>query len=1543
MAIAVTAHAASTDISTDPLNTYSAATSTDVKPNVFFVLDDSGSMDWDFMPDWACASYSTTDTTNCGSAGQNPSSARSEYLFRNSSYNGVYYNPATSYKPPVAIDSTGALNTTTYLSMTGVSATTGGDSTATASNPNWKAVKDDAFGVQATTKSNLQDATKPPYFFVTVAGEYCTSPALRTCVTSNVPTTVSGVAYNYPAPLRWCDSSALTNCRAAFGSGFTYARAPAPSIATITVSGSSSGSVSNITVNGVRILANTTSASSSSSTVAANIAAQINACNTVVGSTCGALGFRATSSGSVVTIVAPTPMSYTPAVTGSGMTFTATAFASNSVPGKMLGTVIAPNINSYPYPGSTTKAASRTDCAGSTCTYAEEMTNYANWWAYYRTRMQMMKSSASNAFASLDSATDMTNGVSRFRLGYMSINNNTRADYLNLGEFSGTQKYNWFQKLISANPSNSTPLRVALATAGQLYAGKLNGQTLNGSTVTDPLQYSCQQNYTILSTDGFWNESSTPTQMDKSTAVGNQDSGWSRPYFDGGTAQLQMRTSTLQIRTGTLQQGTSSWRGTSWTNVSTCTPSGSVQCRYNWGTWTNASSCNESYSSGSSKWTISNGTDCQYTTWTVWSNASACTDVAQSAGPNYTVGTARQCAVNATSGTSNTLSDVAAYYYGNDLRNSDTTKGTGTCVGPIIPPSTTPTDLCADNVPANGRDTATAQHMTTFTLGLGSQGQMIYAPEDGKDYWNDKSGDFFDVLKGNAANPSQGICSWQSSGNCNWPTPVSNANTTIDDLWHAAVNGHGTYFSAKDPDSLSSSLLATLRSISNTPRPGTAAAAASSNPNVSAGDNFVFSTSYKSVDWYGELIRQQISDSGVLSAQNWSAMRLVDCATTTWQPSTNYIVGQVFRQGASCYVVTAAYTSGTAFDGAGTGLDGGNTAILNVDENATNKTALTAPTSRTIYTKGTVNGSPSLIPFTWSSLVSAGLDSNFTAPHITYVSDSVGLSQFCASGGNCLSAAAQSNNTIATGGAAGEALVNYLRGDRTYEGSYFRQRAHVLGDIVSSEARYVKAPLLSYNDAGYADFKTAMGSRAGAVYVGSNDGMVHAFDGTTGVELWAYVPSMMLPKLYALADKNYATKHQFFVDNSPETGDICPNAPASTCTGAQWKTILVGGFNRGGNGYYALDITNPASPKLLWEFTDANMGYSYSNPQITKLADGTWVVMVASGYNNADGVGRLYVLNANTGALIRTISTGAGSAASPSGLSRISAHVPQAAFDNTTVAVYGGDLLGDLWRFDVNNNIGAAGYDAQLLVKFTDASNNPQPVTTKPVLTTVGSYTLVYVGTGRYLGTTDVTDTSMESFYAVLDRSDQTTYGNPRNTSSKFVQQTMTSTTCPANTAVTWCNPGQIVRTSSNNAVDYGVNNGWYIDFLTAGERSISDATLGLGTLLFTTITPQSATANACTATAIDGSGSFLYALNYLNGGPVDGSNGVVAVNMGSYFVTKPVMLELGNNNVVALTRVSNGQPGNGTDGGSTSMTQPPIAASAGEMRRVSWRVLNGQ
>ena len=347
----------------------------------------------------------------------------------------------------------------------------------------------------------------------------------------------------------------------------------------------------------------------------------------------------------------------------------------------------------------------------------------------------------------------------------------------------------------------------------------------------------------------------------------------------------------------------------------------------------------------------------------------------------------------------------------------------------------------------------------------------------------------------------------------------------------------------------------------------------------------------------------------------------------------------------------------------------------------------------------------------------------------------------------------------------------------------------------------------------------------------------------------------------------------------------------------------------------------------MWEFSDTNLGLTFGNPEITKLKDGTWVVLVASGYNNVspgDGVGRLYVLNAQTGAIIRTISTGVGSTTTPSGLAKIRAWVDNATSDNTTLRVYGGDLLGNVWRFDVNGDVGAAGFDAQLLVTLVDGSGNAQPITAKPELGDVAGKALIFVGTGRYVGASDLGDTSRQSMYAIKDKLDAVTLGSPRVAASRFIQQVETNGLCPASAPATVCSTGQNIRTTTSNTVNYATDNGWFIDLPDTGERASTDPSLQLGVLVFNTNVPN---ASACTV----GGYSNTYFLDYRTGGAVTTAAGVVSVRLGNALATRPVVLRLPNNKIVALTRMSDG----------TTISRPvPSGGPPGSARRISWREL---
>lgn len=763
-------------------------------------------------------------------------------------------------------------------------------------------------------------------------------------------------------------------------------------------------------------------------------------------------------------------------------------------------------------------------------------------------------------------------------------------------------------------------------------------------------------------------------------------------------------------------------------------------------------------------------------------------------------------------GSQNTLADVAQYYYVNDLRteldNDVRAVGTG------------PED-----------DRATHQHMTTFALALGVSGTLQYR----SDYSSAASGDFADLRTG-AKDwplwPDPNKTSWDSGSQTytakeNWSDPRS-----IDDFWHAAVNGRGQFFSASTPTSVVTGLSGALSGIQA--RLAAGAAAGTSTLTPVEGDNFNFAGRYTTSKWTGELEAKTIG------------------------------------------VTTGAFGSTTAWSAAGklnalTGQACDNRKIYLIRDGASNN----------------------LTPFTWNTYAcdaaygqsgSAQTDLNATEQAQFGVLKAGLLSQYglMTDGTN-----GTVNQKTPTEGAN---LVNFLRGQRQFEGfepgvagKYYRRREGVLGDIVSAQPVYVKKPFAQYADAGYDDFKTDNASRTPMVYVGANDGMLHAFkatvfqsDGVTvdpegGKELWAVIPSTVLPDLYKLADNNYANAHRFYVDGTPTVADIDANAPlASETSPSNWKTILVGGLNKGGKGYYALDVTNPATPKALWEFKwgstcggtheDCHLGYTYGSPIVTKLANGQWVVLVTSGYNNVnstptagDGKGYLYVLNANTGALMLKLATTEGGEASPSGLAQISAFVEDAAINNMTERVYGTDLSGNVWRFQFSftGNI-LSGGTAALVGTAKDANGDAQPISTKPLLTEYKGETMVLFGTGKLLGVADLdsavaSNSQTQSVYAVKDPEPFSTSTKYPDLRSKLAPLGITKSGTTRTAACT------------GTATECDRDAGWVLNLPDKGERVNVDMRLAYGTLVFASNVPN---ADACSI----GGYSWLNLVNYRTG-----------------------------------------------------------------------------
>ncbi|MBO9514403.1 MAG: pilus assembly protein PilY [Variovorax sp.] len=1054
---------------------------------------------------------------------------------------------------------------------------------------------------------------------------------------------------------------------------------------------------------------------------------------------------------------------------------------------------------------------------------ADKQVNYANWYAYFHTRMLMMRTAAGQAFYNLDE---------KYRVGFTTIDSTDVADssnFLDINDFGATQKQTFLTRLYGRAPNSATPLRASLSKVGRYYANKITGQN-------DPVQYSCQRNYAILSTDGYWNTDNEkngyqPYQLDGSTMVGQQDGSVARPQYDGAQT-----TSTV----------TKTWTRYNWV----------VSSKVGDGKKNNCST--STYSTQITPQTLTetivttNGTVTSDTTdknWTNGTTASSCKTAAQLTSMGASAGTSGNSTSNtqyisttdgiltvsdprvvSSGGSTNSLADVAQYYYMTDLRNQGTQNN---CSGRAVDGAQN--DVCANDVPTTDRDTANWQHMTTSTIGLGVSGTLTYDPA----YLTQKAGDYVGLVQGTK----------------NWPVPTETTTggdaRNIDDLWHAAVNGRGRYFSAQNASDLVNAISLSLSAATAVTGAASAAATNSLKP-VSGDNNQAFIATYRTVDWTGD-VRAFPLDASTgnvdVSSPAWSAQAKLDTK---------------------------------------------------------------AASARTIYYRRP-NGA--LQSFTYANLNTDGYGGNFS-----------GFCTKTAAPTQCGSGMSDPNKTLANDGAN---LVNFLRGDGTYEATnstspLYRSRAHKLGDIIGGAPAFVGAPPFSYTDTGYSTYKSNNSTRQKVLYAAANDGMLHAFavESTgsgnnaidAGSELWAFVPTEVMPDLYRLADTDYGNKHRYFVDGAPVVGDIQVNN--------NWKTILVGGLGAGGKSYYALDVSNPTSPVALWEFSNANLGYTLGNPIITKRKDGTWVVVIASGYNNnaggGDGLGHLFVLNAATGQLLLDLPTTAGSVATPSGLAKINAWVDDPT-NNTAIRFYGGDLQGNLWRFDTDDLVGTSGREAMLLAQFMLNSDptTPQPITTAPQPVTVKSnntnYAVVIVGTGSYLGSNDVGTTTQQSLYAVKDALTSTGIGDARANAGMVDR------------AITFASTDATSGSIASGTLDWATKVGWKVDLPKSGERLVTDMVVQYNTLAAVTAIPGS---SVCTPS---GGSSWLYLLDVETG---TASDSVTAASsyLGAFLGVGITWLQTTNGDG-KLEIV-------GSDGSITTKGAGGSSGGSGTLRRTSWREL---
>ncbi len=697
----------------------------------------------------------------------------------------------------------------------------------------------------------------------------------------------------------------------------------------------------------------------------------------------------------------------------------------------------------------------------------------------------------------------------------------------------------------------------------------------------------------------------------------------------------------------------------------------------------------------------------------------------------------------------NTLADVAMYYWKRDLVTS-------------LP----------NNVPTSVADPAFWQHMTTFGISIGQQG---------------------------VRNPKTDLASI-TNGSLRWPDPIPTENSSrIDDLWHAAVNGRGSFIAAKNPNEFAQGLVDALATVAA--RLGSASNVTANSTSFQS-DTRVYQASYVSGTWVGELAAYDATEAGIASTPAWTAASQIPTSgrtILTWNGSTGVTFPTAAQLGA------LARTSGLA-------------PVANTDN------------------------------------------------------------------------------------------ASYLKGATNLEkrnGGTLRDRSTVLGDIAYSSPMFVK------------DSET--------IFVGANDGMLHAFNALTGAERFAYVPGgISIPDLSTLSDPQYT--HKYFVD-----GPVVVSTKKQTPN----KNYLVGSLGRGGKGVFGLDVTNPGSfsgSNVLWERTsDANMGQVLGEPLVVTLNDGTQGVLVSNGVNSTSKTAALFILNIATGAIIKEINTNVGGVGNENGL-----FAPigwDYDLNGTIDAAYAGDLKGNVWKFDLSST-SSSSWGLALSGQPVFQTKSGQPITTGLSLARdpTSGKRWVFVGTGSFLTTTDTTDNTVQSMYGIIDDDTGTV------PLSDLAQRTI---------AVTATVNGRAVRGFQVHSTLDSAKKGWYVDLdqPTAGERIVSTPTIRGGAsgtaLLTSSIIPP--TSNTCDAggtgyiNAIDAFTGTSLTQSYFdaNGdGKIDGADSIDAggnpVAVGSYDpgVGMPTRLTIINGPSGGLLVVC------GSTGACSSGKIPP---PGGVNSRVSW------
>jgi type IV pilus assembly protein PilY1 len=624
---------------------------------------------------------------------------------------------------------------------------------------------------------------------------------------------------------------------------------------------------------------------------------------------------------------------------------------------------------------------------------------------------------------------------------------------------------------------------------------------------------------------------------------------------------------------------------------------------------------------------------------------------------------------------------------------------------------------------------------------------------------------------------------------------------TDAEIYDPNKTNKSAYYYATEPKALEAGLNSAFADTANII--GSASTVAANSTSIQ-GDTRVYQARFDSSGWTGQLISYPLNTDGTLGAANWST------DTTLVRPAVN-----------------SASTAANAI-----------------------------PSSRKIFTAN--NTTPKGTAVLLSSIDDAGVTDLKVALKATTESDYTNAGK----------------------------RFNWIMGSAFYENTIggLRIRTKLMGDVINSDPGYAGGTSFRYellpNDIGfgaasYQSYITDKLARTAAVFVGANDGMLHAFNAANGNELFAYIPRGVYAKFIGLTSPSYT--HAYSVDGPIYVSDVFISPTGSSGT-KSWRTIVTGTLGNGGLGAYALDVTDvlagtATAPRVIFDVSGTepstatapnstlkdDLGYSQSKILVLPAQGGKWIAVWGNGTNSVNGYSRLLAVDVETPTSAVAIDTKAKfSSTTDNGLAGV-AFLPSGT--GLLASAYGGDLLGNMWKFDLTNadinNWGVAygtSSNPAPLIKVIDPSGVAQPITATPTLgrnslrlagngSSASPSTMVYFGTGKYGEATDNSNTQVQSMYGIADSGNNIAL-TTSNRATKLHQKTISAQTTTNRTLSGDANTasGPAVTWTGSNAKD-----GWFLDLIysnnATGERVLSKPLLLFDRVIINTFI---ASANPC-------------------------------------------------------------------------------------------------